>query len=146
MHARQKIKAAVVALLADLSTTGRRVYPGRVFSLEESELPSWGVFSGPEDVQRITLGAPAHIHRNLTLVLEGRALADERIDEVLDVMAAEAETALAAILTVDGRELATNFKSTEIEFSGDAETQIGLVRLTYIIPYVTREGTPGSIA
>lgn len=144
-HARQKIREAVAALLYDKPTTGRRVYPSRVFSLEESELPSWSVFCGPEEVTRITLGAPAYLHRNMALVLEGHALADERIDQVLDTMAMEAEQALSQILTVDGKTLPTIFKSTDFEFSGDGDAQIGFVRLTYAIPYVTAETTPETI-
>lgn len=145
-HARQKIREAIAALMDEMPTTGRRVYPSRVFSLDETELPSWSVFSGPEEVTQITLGAPVYIKRNMTLLLEGHAMADIRIDQVLDTMAMEAEQVLAQVITVDGKVLPTILKSTDFEFSDDGELQIGLVRLTYLIPYVTAETTPETLA
>lgn len=145
MHARAQIRAAVAALLGELQATGRRVYPSRVWSVNDEELPSLSVFTTEEAVTKTTLSRPVRYHRDLTTVIEGHALADEQVDDVLDQIASEVETAMAAALVVDGRELSTQLTSTTFELSGDGETQIGLVRLQYTIGYSTLETTPDSL-
>jgi hypothetical protein len=148
-HARKQIRDAVVAMLADLQTTGRNVYPSRIYSLDESELPSLSVFTvdegSDEVVTKVTLSRPAKIHRNCPLVIEGHAMVDENIDDLLDQIALEVEVAMSAALVVGTRELSAQLQSTGKTLLGDNEDQVGIVRLVYTIPYVTAENTPGVI-
>lgn len=145
-HARKQIRDAVVEMLADLQTTGRNVYPSRIYSLDESELPSLSVFTVDEQsdevVTKVTLGRPAKLHRACPLVIEGHAMVDENIDDVLDQIALEVEVAMSAALVIGARELSAQLKSTGKTLLGDAEDQIGIVRLLYTVPYVTAENTP----
>jgi len=145
-HARKQIRDAVVVLLADLQTTGRNVYPSRIYSLDESELPSLSVFTidegSDEVVTKVTLKSPAKLHRVCPLVIEGHAMVDENIDDVLDQMALEAEVAMSAPLVIGSRELSAQLQSTSKTLLGDNEDQVGIVRLVYSIHYVTSENTP----
>lgn len=148
-HARKQIRDAVAALLADLQTTGRNVYPSRIYSLDESELPSLSVFTvdegSDEVVTKVTLHKPAKLHRVCPLVIEGHAMVDENIDDVLDQIAQEVEVAMSAALVVGTRELPAQLQSTGKTLLGDNEDQVGIVRLVYTIPYVTAENRPDVI-
>lgn len=148
-HARKQIRDAVVALLVDLQTTGRNVYPSRIYSLDESELPSLSVFtvddSSDEVVSKVTLGNPPRFHRLCPLVIEGHAMVGEDIDDVLDQIALEVEVAMSAPLTIGSRTLPAQLQSTGKTLLGDNEDQVGIVRLVYTVAYVTAENTPDII-
>jgi hypothetical protein len=148
-HARKQIRDGVVALVTDLVTTGRRVYPSRVYSLAEEDLPSLSVFTveagNDEAVTRITMGSPGQrprFHRICPLLIEGHALVSDNVDDMLDQIALEVEVAMSAPLTIGSRTLPAQLQSTSKELIGDAEDQIGIVRLLYTVPYVTAENTP----
>lgn len=148
-HARKQIRDAVVALLEDLSTTGSRVFASRVYSLDEDELPSLSVFtvdSGADEVvTRITMGNPPKFHRVCPLVIEGHALVDENIDDTLDQISLEVEVAMSQPLTIGSRTLPAQLQSTGKDLIGDHESQIGILRMVYSIPYVTAENTPDTL-
>jgi hypothetical protein len=148
-HARKQIRDAVVALLVDLATTGRNVYPSRIYSLDESELPSLSVFTVDEQsdevVTKATLGTPAKFHRVCPLIIEGHAMVDENIDDMLDQIALEVEVAMSAALVVGTRTLPAQLQSTGKTLLGDNEDQVGIVRLVYTVAYVTAENTPDVI-
>lgn len=145
-HARKQIRDAVVGLVTDLATTGSRVYPSRIYSLSEDDLPSVSVFTvdagNDEVVERITMGTPPRFHRRCPLIIEGHALVSENVDDTLDQIALEIEVAMSASLIVGSRTLPAQLQSTSKEFISDAEDQIGIVRLLYTVPYVTAENTP----
>ncbi len=148
-HARKQIRDAVASMLADLQTTGSRVYPSRVYSLDESELPSVSVFTADvgnsEEVTRATLGSagnPPRFHRICPLLIEGHAKVSDDVDDVLDQISLEIEVAMSAPLTIGSRTLPAQLQSTTKELIGDNEDQIGIVRLLYTVPYVTAENTP----
>jgi hypothetical protein len=145
-HARKQIRDAVVALLDDLSTTGTRCFASRVYSLQESELPSISVFAvdaqNDELVTKITMGTPPRFHRVCPLVIEGHALVDDNIDDTLDQISLEVEVAMSQTLVVGSRTLSAQLQSTSKDLIGDHESQIGILRMVYTIPYVTAENTP----
>lgn len=148
-HARKQIRLGVAALLAGLPTTGRNVYPSRVYSLDDTELPSVSVFTidvgHDEIVSKITLGTPARFHRVCPLIIEGHAQVDQNVDDVLDQIALEVEVAMSAQLVIGTRTLFGQLQTTSKELIGDSESQIGIVRLLYTIPYVTAENTPDTL-
>jgi hypothetical protein len=148
-HARKQIRDAVSVLLANLSTTGSRVYPSRVYSLDADELPSVSVFTvdsgNDESVTRVTLGSSnqaPRFHRICPLIIEGHAKVSDDVDDVLDQISLEIEVAMSAPLTIGSRTLSAQLQSTGKELIGDSEDQIGIVRLLYTVPYVTAENTP----
>lgn len=146
-HARKQIRDAVVQLVTGLASTSSRVYPSRLYSMNENDLPSLSIYmadrGGAEVIERVTLSTPVRYHRRFAMVIEGHAMADDNIDDVLDQLALEIETAMAAPLVVGSRTLPASLQGTEKEMAGDQERQIGVVRLTYSVAYVTAENTPG---
>jgi hypothetical protein len=145
-HARKQIRNAIAEILKGLQTTGQNVYPSRVYSLEDSELPSLSIFTidaaGEEVVTRITLGPNPRIHRACPLIIEGHAAVDENIDDVLDRISLEVEIAMSAPIVIGSKTVPAQFQSTGKDLIGDNESQIGIVRLTYLVSYVTAENTP----
>lgn len=148
-HARKQIRDAVVALVTDLATTGRNVFPSRVYSLADEELPSLSVFTGDagndEVVTKVTLGSPGKrplFKRDCPLLIEGHAKVSDDIDDVLDQIALEVEIAMSNPITIGARDVPAQLRSTAKELSGEGEDQIGVVRLLYTVTYVTAENTP----
>lgn len=148
-HARKQIRDAVVALVTDLETTGRNVFPSRVYSLADEELPSLSVFTGDagndEVVTKVTLGNTTKkplFHRACPLIIEGHAKVSDDIDDVLDQIALEIEVAMSNPITIGERTVPAQLRSTAKELSGEGEDQIGVVRLLYVATYVTAENTP----
>jgi hypothetical protein len=148
-HARKQIRDAVVALVTDLATTGRNVFPSRVYSLADEELPSLSVFTidgnSDEVVTKVTLGNTGKFplfKRDCPLLIEGHAKISDDIDDVLDQISLEVEVAMSDPLTIGERTVPAQLRSTSKELSGEGEDQIGVVRLLYIVTYVTAENTP----
>jgi galactitol-specific phosphotransferase system IIB component len=146
MHARKQIRDAVTVMVTGLQTTRANVFPSRVYSLDSDQLPSLSIFTGDsgndELVSRITLGSPPKFHRVCPLIIEGHASAADDVDDLLDQISLEVEVAMSAVLTVSGKTINAQLISTSKELIGDAEDQIGIVRLLYTVPYVTSENTP----
>jgi hypothetical protein len=61
----------------------------------------------------------------------------DTFDDDVDAIAVQVEEAIAADFTVNGLAKTAILQSTEIDFSGEAETPIGVARLTYDVRYVT---------
>jgi hypothetical protein len=144
-HARSQIRAAIAQMLTGLELTEGRVFPSRIFSLDESQLPSISVFTTEEAVTRISLNKPPRVHRDVTVVIEGHAMVDESVDETLDELASQIEQAMSVEIQASGVVIPASFKSTVTEFSDEGEQQIGVVRLTYVASYSTLETTPQTL-
>jgi hypothetical protein len=61
----------------------------------------------------------------------------DTFDDDVDAIAVQVEEAIAGDFTVNGLAKTVILQSTEIDFSGEAETPIGVARLTYDVRYVT---------
>lgn len=150
MHARRSIREAIAALMRNTATAGSRVYPSRLFSLDESELPSISVYTtddaNAEVVTKLTLSRPVRVNRELPVIIEAHAVMDESIDDLLDGLALEIEQAMSLSIIVGQVELSSRLISTQTTFSGDGELQVGVIRLIYSVAYSTREDTPDSLA
>lgn len=148
-HVRAQIRQGIAQVLTGLNKTGSRVYPSRMFSLDESDLPSISVYTtdeaSPEEITKVTLGTPSRLHRNLPLIIEGHAIVDEKIDDELDQIALEIEVAMGAPFSIDSHALAVRLVSTQMIISGDGDAQVGVVRLLYSISYSTLETSPDSL-
>lgn len=130
-HARQSIRDAAVTALTRLTTTGTACYSGRVNPYET--LPCLSVYTLSESVEGGELGTKQM--RMLTLRVEARARAASDLDDTLDTITAEVETALMADRTLGGTAKTLELAQTEIELSGDAEQPVGLAVLDFAVLY-----------
>ncbi len=133
-HARQQIREACAALVTGLTTTGSRVFQSRM--RPQDTLPCLLVTTADEDVRPGTISTI--YERELLLVVRGFAKGNSTVDDTLDQIALEVETAMAA------RKDATLDK-IEVEFDDELEKPVGSIAITYRITYFTAAGTPGTL-
>ena len=143
-HARQQIRERVAVDVTGLTTTGSRVYQSRIYNLEKTDLPCLLVYSKNEDSERDTFRGTNGLSRNLSIVIEGYQKGATNLDDSLDTIAEEVEAALGADPTLNGLAKDSSIASTDIEYTGDGETPIGLVRMTFNVNYRTTTTAPGT--
>lgn len=145
-HARKQVRAAVVSCLTGLTTTGARVYTDRVAPLTELALPGWSVRVRDETAEFDAMGI---IRRTGRVVIEGAAQLGDGLEDLLDQMAVEAETALMApngalqqLVQIVGP------PATQIEVP-DGEKGVarrtGRIGIAFEVGYRTPEGDPTTI-
>lgn len=143
-HVRQQIRDAAVGLLTGLTTTGSRVHASRIRPLEAGSLPCLLVTTDAEDIAPGT--AQNLLERQLVLTVRGIARGTDTLDDTLDTIALEVETALAASPTLSGECTATALEAVRVVFDDDADRPIGEISLSYRCTYFTLAGTPGVLA
>lgn len=131
-HVRTQIRNQVAALVTGLASTGSRVFVSRM--VPQDQLPCLLVQTNDEDVASGAVGALQD--RMLTLAIRGYAKASTALDDLLDQIALEVETAMAGHATA-------SLDRVEIDFDDSLEKPVGVVTLNYRIPYFTRAGSPG---
>lgn len=145
-HQRENIRDAIVAAVTSLTTTGSRVYRTRVYPLASDKLPGLVVYCRSETSEReVLIGLPSRLVRVAQFVVEGYARATADVDETLDDIASEVETAIGgAQFTGAARDC--TLISTDIDFSNGGDVPLGIVRMTFAVTYRTSETNPTSAA
>lgn len=141
-HVRTQIRDAAVSALTGLATTGTRVYPSRLTPLRDADLPCLLVMTNDEDIA----GADVHgVLQERTLRLAVRAVAkiSGTLDDTLDTIVAEVETALDA-QTFGGLAKSVNLAAISIEMDDALEKPAGFAELAYTVTYYTAAGIPGT--
>lgn len=139
-HARQQIREALGTALTGLATTGVNVYTNRVYTLAGLNLPALVISVKQERAEQIT---PTTFQRASSVTIEGYVKGTANIDDTLDTIAVEVETALWGDDVLKGLGKWLRFNGTEIDFTGgESEKPVGVIRLSYDILYVTAGGDP----
>jgi len=144
-HARKTIREAVAGLVTGLTTTGSRVFQSRVYNVQETELPCLLVYTTGEQIEGDTLGEPRTLDRSLDLVIEGKAQAVADLDDLLDTIGEEVETAIGGTPALGINVDDTTIEAVEISFSGEGDKPIGSVLMRYKVLYRSNENAPGTI-
>ena len=97
------------------------------------------VYSNTETSELSSIGK---IERNLEIMVEGFAKATNNIDEILDTIAKEVEVALATDLTRGGHAKTTFLTNTEYELENIGNQQLGVIKLTFNVHYITTKTNP----
>lgn len=133
-HARQTIRESAATLLTGLTSTGSRVFQSRI--VPQTTLPCLLVMT---DAEEIAPGAfEKQLERRLTLTVVGVAKAGATIDDNLDTIAAEVETAL-------GSDYRYELTGIDVDFDETLEKPAGRITLTYGYRYFTNAGAPGTV-
>lgn len=141
-HARQKIRDQAVTELTGLATTGSRVYPSRIYPLQEAELPALLVYAHEEESEPFNLDLDGRIlERSLTLTVTGVAQATSGIEDTLDQIAAEVEAALGLSM-LNGLAADLYLAGTRLELSGEGDQPTGSIHLDWRVLYRTMEKDP----
>lgn len=142
-HVRQQIRERVASVLTGLTTTGSNVFQSRIYPLEKSNLPCLSIYTQEEQSRPVELGNEARtISRVLKLRIDGVARATSDIDDILDTIAKEVETAMANDVVTGGLSKGHELTETIISLFGDGEQPVGIVSLLYDIQYFNQENTP----
>lgn len=141
MHARQLIREAAAAAVTGLATTAARVFQSRM--REQEDLPCLLVTTNDEAIALQDLEGLVQ-ERDIQIEFLGVAKAAADVDDVLDDIAAEVETAIGANNTLGGRVKRMELQGLRPEFDDALEQPVGLVRLTYRCTYFTNAGVPGT--
>jgi hypothetical protein len=144
-HLRRQIRERVATDLTGLSTTGSRVFQTRIFNLEKSKLPCLLIYSEEEVAEISAMGNPRTVSRNLSLVVEGYAKATSNLDDTLDQISKEVETAMAGDIKINDLATDSNLQDVSISYSGEGSKPIGVIRFVYLINYRNPENTPDSV-
>lgn len=139
-HARRQIREAVATALTGLAATGTRVFQSRM--RPATVLPCLLIQLGPERVEQGTQALQA---RELTVIVRGMAKAAADIDDALDAIAEQVETAAQAAGTF-GSKMPGGLVLTSIdtEFDDALEQPVGVVVMEYRAGYFTTAGAPGT--
>ena len=141
-HHRETVRDAIVAAVTSLTTTGARVYRSRVYPLASGKLPGLVVYCRSETSEpELVIGIPRRLVRVAQFVVEGYARATTDVDETLDDIAEQVETALGGS-QLGGAARDCTLASTEIDFADGGDQPLGIIRMTFAVTYRTAENAP----
>ena len=144
-HARAQIRAALVSRLTGLATTGARVFAHRYHDFADSELPGLRVF--PEDETVLDPFAMHRSARQFSMTVECCAKHLTTVEDTLDQIALEVETAVAADQTL-GNLVRGGCKYAGLgEFRVDdgAEKPVGVWPMRFLVDYDVNPAAPQTL-
>lgn len=141
-HVRRQLREAVATAVTGLATTGSRVFQSRVYDVQESELPCLLVYTVSEEVVDASVGNL--IGRRVAVVIEGRAKTASDVDDTVDQIAKEVESALAPAVTVGGQGIPVLYEGCEIEMD-PAEQPVASINMRFGALLYTQRATPDVI-
>ena len=140
-HARKLIRAAAVAKLLNQTNAGAKVYPNRVKPFTSngwtSQLPAIVVYTLDEQAD-IYNAAPREYVRNVQLIVEIQASADESLDDVLDDIAEQVERLILRDDTLSGTVNDLLLVRSRMALRDEGETLIGACMIQFDAQYMDR--------
>jgi len=146
-HVREQIRNAAATLVTGLTTTGSKVHTSRKAPLfdKSAELPCLCVYTGDEEIDEEKGRHAGLAYRYLELKITGYAEDSETLDDTLDDIAVEVETAVMASRRLGIGVIDTFLINSEKEETVEAEKALGKIDLIFKVTYLTAIGTPGTI-
>lgn len=135
-HPRQLIRKKAALMLTGATGAGTRVKTTALVPWHRTELPAASVYTLEESADDQDTG-PRVYRRTLQLVIELGAEVTADIDDALDDLALQAETAMATDYTLGGLANDSVLTGTEVEITELGNKPIGFVRLNYMVAYYT---------
>ena len=133
-HARTQIRESCATRMMGLATTGSNVFQSRMYAPES--LPCLLVTTNDEEVSPGSIGNMQE--RVLQLVVRGFAKGGTTLDDTLDQIALEVETAMSS-------ESRAVLDTVEIDYDDSLEKPVGSIALKYRVTYFTAENNPATI-
>lgn len=141
-HVRTQIRNAAVAALTGLATTGARVYPSRLLPLHDVDLPCLLVNTNEEAIAGQDISGVFQ-ERVLQMTVRAAAKVSGTLDDALDALVADVETALDA-QTFGGLAKSVDLQTITVEMDDTQEKPVGIAEMGYRITYYTAAGSPGT--
>ncbi len=143
-HLHKQIRAALVTALTGLTTSAARVYANRLYPLDSANLPGLRIYADSEEAEILTVHGPALHKRTLAVAVEACALAASGLDDTLDLMSKEVETALAGGITVSGRTLTPTYTGMSYQDEA-ADKPVGVKRMTFTLEFEAAANAPDTL-
>lgn len=140
-HVRSQIRAALVAALGGLATTGTRVFDSPVDPLGDAQLPGLAVYALAEEIPQVAISQARAMERALELVVEAHVKHATGYAATLDGIIKEVEIRVAANQGAGGAKY-VQLRSIAIEATGEADKQVAVARLAFEALYYTALGSP----
>lgn len=144
-HLHTQIRAALATKLTGLATTASRVYANRLYPMDAASLPGLRIYADSEEAETLTVHAPPLLERRLSVVVEACAKAASGLDDSLDQISKEVETALAAGITVGSRTLNPIYSGMSYE-DDLGDVPVGVKRMTFSILFEAAANAPDTLA
>jgi len=141
-HLRRQIRERAATTLTGLATTGSNVFQSRIYPLATAALPGITIYTNAESVSVSLPGATRGLYRDLELIVEGYAAVSSDIEDTLDQIGKEVETAMAGDIGLNNLASDSYLTSVEVTFSGDGEKPAGVIRHIYTVIYRNEENAP----
>ena len=90
-HIRQQIRDRIIADVTGLATTGANVYDSKLYNILQGELPALAVYTQNETSEISTIAPNVTLDRELEVIIECYAEANQNIENTLDTIAGEVE-------------------------------------------------------
>tara|TARA_R110002033_G_scaffold45198_1_gene88473 strand:- start:53 stop:490 length:438 start_codon:yes stop_codon:yes gene_type:complete len=142
-HARQQIREQLVTTLTGLTSTASRVYDTRIYN--HAQLPSLTIYADQDTVDLEQSTGTQHWH-DLQLRVEARAKAKDGVEDAIDTICAEIETAIYADTTLNAKVVDVRLEETSIEYSVEQDQPIAMATLTLMAVYRIAPGAPSTLA
>lgn len=136
LHRAEQIIAAVKTTLTGLTTTGARVYRGRVTALADTNLPALCIYQGADT--ELMQFSQALIDSELTITIEVLVkTSSEQVDTLLNLIRKEVAIALRADYTQGLAFVINTMEGTADapELSGDGEKPAAAMKLEWKFHY-----------
>tara|TARA_R110002124_G_scaffold184852_1_gene352290 strand:+ start:585 stop:1022 length:438 start_codon:yes stop_codon:yes gene_type:complete len=142
-HARQQIREQLVTTLTGLTSTASRVYDTRIYN--HAQLPSLTIYADRDTVD-FEQSTRTHQWHDLQLRVEARAKAKDGVEDAIDTICAEIETAIYADTTLNAKVVDVRLEETSIEYSVEQDQPIAMATLTLMAVYRIAPGAPSTLA
>ena len=137
-HVRKQIRDRMATTLTSgVALVSSRIYISRTYPVTSANLPALTVYAGSETSSLVTIGISKTLQRTLSVNVDVYARATSNLDDDIDAITVQVEEAIAADFTVNGLAKEALLISTDIEYSGEAEQQIGIAHMVYDVLYHT---------
>lgn len=140
-HLHKQIRAAIVTALTGLTTTSTRVYANRLQPLPDALSPTLLITLDEETATPVTFHTNPIYERELRLTVAALVKATSALDDTLDLISKEVETALAGGITLSGRRL--DFTYTGMSFDDEqSDKPVGIKRMSFTVPFTAAANAP----
>ncbi len=143
-HARTTLRDALVTACTGRTSTGARVFVGRMYDQDAADLPCLliAMADEPAEASDLVMG----IERNASFTITGFAKGTGDVDAALNTIAEEVETAVGAAsgISIGDRTFYPLLTGTRPDFNASTDQPVGVIELTFRITYFTAAGVPGA--
>lgn len=141
-HARQQIREAVIAKIHAIGIANAKVMKARTNRVDPVDGPVLIVFAPQEQSDVSAMGSAPPLDRTLSISLEAYVKGDVDIEDDLDDLAVDIETAFGSDPKLGGLIKSIRLTSTESDIGGGSEQRAANMQMVYEVRYRTKSDQP----